>query len=128
MKNSKGFTLVELLAVIVILGLLSSVAVVSIVKNKNSAIEKEKIALRQNVISTYNIYRIDNGSTLNKEVEIKDFNAIFTFNGEKCETVSGTIKFVYESDVIKQEVYCVKMFCNGEFIIDDYSSNSEICK
>ena len=123
-KNNKGFTLVELIAVIVILALLSTIAVVSVTRYKQRAIENEKVTLRQNVISTFGIYRIDNGTYVNTPVPIDNFNATFTFNGEKCETIDGDIKYVYESSNSKKEIYCVRLICNGEEIINDYLTNS----
>ena len=51
---------------------------------------KEKISLRQNVISTFNMYRIDNGIGVDTEVDISKFvnlcprNAIFVFQKPKA--------------------------------------------
>ncbi|MDD5980297.1 MAG: type II secretion system protein [bacterium] len=123
MKNKKGFTLVELIAVIVILALISTIAVVSVTRYKQRAIEDEKVTLRQNVISTFGIYRIDNGTYVNTPVPIDNFNATFTFNGERCETVDGNIKFIY-ADGSQKEIYCVRLVCNGEEVINDYLTNS----
>ena len=108
MKINKGFTIVELMAAIVILGLLSTIAVMSITRYKKNAIENERTSLRQNIVATFGMYRIDNGTSVNEEVKIKKFNATFTFNGKKCENISdeSVIKFVQASGTNK-ETYCV---------------------
>lgn len=141
MKNNKGFTIVELMVVVAILGLLSAIAVISVTRYRDNAVEKEKISLRQNVISTFNMYRIDYGIGVDTEVDISkfvsEFDAIFNFNGERCTEVGGTIKAIEEGIVkdkngnpiySKREVYCVEMTCNGIKVIDDYSQEDSLCK
>lgn len=140
MKNNKGFTLVELMVVVAILGLLSAIAVISVTRYRENATEKEKISLRQNVISTFGIYRIDNGIGIDTEVNINEFDAIFNFNGERCTDIVGTIKAIEEGivkdeycnivkdkngnpTISKREVYCVEMTCNGIKVINDYETN-----
>ena len=123
MKNNKGFTIIELMVVVAILGLLSTIAVMAFSRYKESAIEKERTSLRQNVISTFGMYRIDNGTSVNEKVSISNFDATFTFNGERCN-VGGDIKFIYESATSKKEIYCVKMYCNGVEVINDYLTNN----
>ena len=56
--KKKGFTLVEVLAVIIILGLLSSIAIVSIGRYRQKALEDEKKSVRGSIVSAYNNYRI----------------------------------------------------------------------
>ena len=145
MKNNKGFTIVELMVVVAILGLLSAIAVISVTRYRDNAVEKEKISLRQNVISTFNMYRIDYGIGVDTEVDISkfvsEFDAIFNFNGERCTEVGGTIKAIEEGMVettdekgnkvsiySHREVYCVEMTCNGIKVIDDYSQEDSLCK
>ena len=128
MKNNKGFTIVELMVVIAILGLLGTIAAISFTRYKENAIEKEKVTLRQNIISSFGMYRIDNGIGVgDPETDLILLDGIFNFNGKKCDGLSGTIKVVQESTTSKKEIYCVQMKCNNEepFIIDDYSENSD---
>jgi len=141
MKNNKGFTLVELMVVVAILGLLSAIAVISVTRYRENATEKEKVSLRQNVISTFGMFRIDNGIGIDTTVEISEFDAIFNFNGERCTEIDGTIKAIEEGMVettdekgnkvsiySHREVYCVEMTCNGIKVIDDYSQEDSLCK
>ena len=58
MKN-KGFTLVEMLAVIVILGLLSSIAMISYTRYRQEVREKELINLYSTIEVAYDKYRSD---------------------------------------------------------------------
>lgn len=127
MKNNKGFTLVELIAVIVLLALLSTIAVVSVNRYKTRSIENERISLRQSVISTFGIYRIDHGTDVDTLINISDLEGTFTFNGEKCETIGGNIKYVYESASSQKEIYCVRLICNNEEVINDYLTNPTSC-
>ena len=86
MKNKKGFTLIELLSVIVILGLISSIALISVTKRKKEANDKEKIILRQNIISGFEIYRLDNAVSKGKKISIKDllFEDGLSYNNKRC--------------------------------------------
>ena len=75
MKN-KGFTIMELMAVIVILGILSTLAVVSVSKYRQTVKEKELVNLHSTIESAYDKYRsntIMSGGSASKEI---DFNNI----------------------------------------------------
>ena len=58
--NKKGFTFVELLAVIVILSIITTLTVVSYKSYSKQAREKELVALRETIESAYNNYRTKN--------------------------------------------------------------------
>ncbi len=132
--NKLGFTIIELLAVITILGLLSSVVVLSINKNRESSRKKEVIALKQAIIAGYNNYRIDH--TVNKDIEFPIDNLRFTpnlsYGNNYCSNnVNNTIKYVIKGDIDSsdslEEVYCISFTCNEIPVIDDYTENSTYC-
>ena len=93
MKN-KGFTIMELMAVIVILGILSTLAVVGVTKYRQTVKEKELVNLHSTIESAYDKYRsntIMSGGSASKEI---DFNNIeddvfnkyfsdFTYSGNR---------------------------------------------
>ena len=124
-KNRKGFTLVELLAVIVIISILVGLVVSSVSRYKNKAEEKEKKILRQNIISIFNNYRIEmleEGKVIKQKVTYKisdmDSDAIINYNGKKCKFDNSHI-FYTKKESSNEEVYCILFTCNGEIIIDD---------
>lgn len=125
-KNRKGFTLVELLAVIVIISILVGLVVSSVSKYKNKAEEKEKKILRQNIISIFNNYRIEmleEGKVIkqdvNYEISNMDSDAIINYNGKKCNDIGTSHIFYTNKKSSNEEVYCILFTCNGEIIIDD---------
>ena len=60
MKNKKGFTIIELLAVVVVLALLSTVVGMSISRYRIDAKNKERNILRATLIDEFNNYRVAN--------------------------------------------------------------------
>lgn len=62
LKNEKGLTLVELLAVIVILGIIAAIAVPSIGNVVNNSKVNALKADGQNVLAAANMYFIENGT------------------------------------------------------------------
>lgn len=125
-KNRKGFTLVELLAVIVIISILVGLVVSSVSRYKNKAEEKEKKILRQNIISIFNNYRmemLEEGKVIkqkvNYEISNMDSDAIINYNGKKCNDIGTSHIFYTNKKSSNEEVYCILFTCNGEIIIDD---------
>lgn len=125
-KNRKGFTLVELLAVIVIISILVGLVVSSVSRYKNKAEEKEKKILRQNIISIFNNYRIEmleEGKVIKQgvtyEISNMDSDAIINYNGKKCNDIGTSHIFYTKKKSSNEEVYCILFTCNGTKIIDD---------
>ncbi|MET3658983.1 prepilin-type N-terminal cleavage/methylation domain-containing protein [Sporosarcina psychrophila] len=75
LNNEKGLTLVELLAVIVILGIIAAIAIPSIGGIIQGSREKAVIADAQNTLSAANLYFVDNNSKDTDKVEIADLIA-----------------------------------------------------
>ena len=98
MKNKKGFTLIEVLAVIVLLGILVSVATVGVSKYRKDVDEKERYSIRQTIKAAFTNYRIMNDvspeehkgeDALGNEEEIMkllkfDGGNTLKYGGEKC--------------------------------------------
>ena len=125
-KNRKGFTLVELLAVIVIISILVGLVVTSVSRYKSKAEEKEKKTLRQNIISIFNNYRIEmleNGEIVKQktdyEISNMDSYAIINYNGKRCDFGTSHISYTKKSSSNEEEVYCIFFTCNGNIIIND---------
>ncbi len=79
MKN-KGFTLIEILAVIVILGIVASIAMISVSRYRSEANKRDLINLYSALETSYNNYRL---SVLNKGDMPED--EIFIKNGKLYE-------------------------------------------
>lgn len=71
LNNEKGLTLVELLAVIVILGIIAAIAVPSIGGIIQGSREKAVIADAQNALSAASLYFVDNDSATIKDVTLE---------------------------------------------------------
>lgn len=115
--NKKGFTLVEVLAVIVIIGILSSIAIISLSRYREDVAKKELINLRSTINDSYDSYREDaliNYETPENKVSFGDNNngKIYTYfedlsyNGERL-----TLKN------IKQSIFELKT--KGELLSND---------
>lgn len=147
--NKKGFTLVELLAVIVILSLIVSIAAISITKTRNTANEKEKIALKQTIISAFENYRINNSNQTEVNVSQLKFTTDLGYNNKKCNTGSQSkIKYIIKSNKTnninntegidssekqsiiskisnsQEEVFCLQLYCDNTLVINDAGDSS----
>ena len=89
MKN-KGFTLVELLAVIVILGVILAIAIPSITSLINSS---KQSGFESHAIMVLNI--VENEEILNEDFELSDFNidnlGAFNLNNDNYEEISVSL-------------------------------------
>ena len=126
MKN-KGFTIVELLAVIVILGILSTIALVSVSRYRKDARDMDLTELHSSIEATYDKYRqdmimkgqvpetkIDFNSAMTEEE--KSYFGEFTFDGKRLtqEELNGsTITLVKKGGLLQKNSY-TKNFSNDE--------------
>lgn len=118
MKN-KGFTIVELLAVIVILGLLSTIALVSVSRYRKDARDMDLTELHSSIEATYDKYRQDmimKGQVPNTKIvfnenmkeEEQSYFGEFTFDGKRLtqeELTGSKITLVKKGDLLDKETY-----------------------
>ena len=118
MKN-KGFTIVELLAVIVILGILSTIALVSVSRYRKDARDMDLRELHSSIEATYDKYRQDmimKGQVPETKIkfdtsmkdEEKSYFGEFTFDGKRLtqeELTGSTITLVKKGDLLNKYSY-----------------------
>lgn len=118
MKN-KGFTIVELMAVIVILGILSSMAMISVSRYRKDVRDTDLVELHQTIDAAYDKYRQDNlikGASYQKDLTFKDMNtdtfntyfSEFTFDGKrltKNELKGSMLNLVSKGELLNNPKY-----------------------
>lgn len=185
MKN-KGFTIVELMAIIVILGILSTIAIVGVSRYRKEVRDKELIQLHSTIEAAYDTYRQGQmGTQYKKDITIKStsseaYNSYFeelSFNGQrlslkdingsefnlkikgdlldidqyKKETTTEENKIADGTCLVtttvkdnkikkscqenngaiepsKEELLCIKLKVNGEYVINDYENSNSLCR
>lgn len=98
MKN-KGFTLIEVLATIVIIGLLSSVAIIGVSRYKKQVDEKELTTLHSTIKSSFENYRMKTNVKENENIDIKNLNfdqgkGTIKYSGKTCNITDSNISFI----------------------------------
>lgn len=184
MKN-KGFTIVELMAIIVILGILSTIAIVGVSRYRKEVRDKELIQLHSTIEAAYDTYRQGQMGKYAKDIKINStssaaYNSYFeelSFNGQrlslkdingsefhlkikgdllnkekykkertaendKIEDGTCLVTTTVKDDQIKkscqtnnediepskEELLCIKLKVNGEYVINDYENSNSLCK
>ncbi|WP_420796508.1 type II secretion system protein [Alkalihalophilus pseudofirmus] len=97
-KNEKGLTLVELLAVVVILGIIAAIAVPSIGGIIENSKKDAAISNAQQVLSAARLYAASGGDTSNEVVYDEGNGAIAEYHEDITnpwdnETISYTVSF-----------------------------------
>lgn len=135
--NKKGFTFVELLAVIVILSIITTLTVVSYRSYTKQAKEKELVAVRKTIESAYNNYRtknLYNGGTVKDTITLSELVSLGYipkgFNYNKVQFSSNdlgasSITVVKKGSVINNYLYDANNMKSCEF---DNMLKYGICK
>lgn len=89
-RTQRAFTLIELLVVIVILGILSTIAVVGVSQVRSSAIEKACINSAQNIAAAMEAYNADNAAYPTTTTQIEGY-----LSGNKPEWAAGSDSFYF---------------------------------
>ena len=129
--NKKGFTLVELLAVLVVMGIIITIGVPIFTKYVNKTSDNYYVSLEKSLLNSAKDYLSENSNYYPKAVG--DVNVVFGTNiinsaimdkitdekGNDCSSASKV--YVKKLDKAKYE-YTVCLICG------DYKSNSNMCK
>lgn len=112
-QSIRGFTLVELMAVVVIVGVLATMAIVLVGKHVNAARTAEALAMVQSIRAAEESYRAENRRYLSVSQTLQDYypaekpdkqkRAFYRNAGQDLDlrwnllrpTVSGPVRFVY---------------------------------
>lgn len=132
MKN-KGFTIVELMAVIVILGILSSMAMISVSRYRKDVRDTDLVELHQTIDAAYDKYRQDNlikGASYKTNLTFKDMNtdtfntyfSEFTFDGKrltKNELEGSMLNLVSKGGLLLNNNYTTSVKHNEDKYVED---------
>ena len=131
MKN-KGFTIVELMAVIVILGILSSMAMISVSKYRKDVRDTDLVELHQTIDAAYDKYRQDNliKGAYKKELTFEGMNndtfntyfSEFTFDGKrltKNELKGSMLNLVSKGGLLLNNNYKTSVKNNEDKYVED---------
>jgi prepilin-type N-terminal cleavage/methylation domain-containing protein len=97
MKNRKGFTLIELVVVVMILGILASMGVPYYYKSIETTRAGDAVALGHLLGNANRMYALDNANTYASGAVTN------TCNGSTCATASGACKLVACGYVTQQD-------------------------
>ncbi len=132
MKN-KGFTIVELMAVIVILGILSSMAMISVSRYRKDVRDTDLVELHQTIDAAYDKYRQDNllkGASYEKALTFETINtdtfntyfSEFTFEGKrltKNELKGSVLNLVSKGGLLSSNDYKTSVSSSEEKYVED---------
>ena len=125
--NKKGFTFVELLTVIVILSIITTLTVVSFRSYTKQAKERELVAVRETIESAYNNYRtknLYNGGTVKDTITLSELVSLgyipkgFNYNKEQFSSddlSNSSITVVKKGSIINNYLYESNNMKNCEF-------------
>ncbi len=127
--NKKGFTLIEILAAIVIMGVISLVAILGVTKIVRDSKAKQLVIIKNTISAAVDNYRIYNasGTTINLSNVKENYLDAIEYENEKCliDINAGYINIIErelytdELGAYTKEEYCIYFVCNGRVLIND---------
>ncbi len=128
MKNNKGFTLVEVLAVVALLAIIMIIAVPNIMDSLNSANNKIGELEKNNLVDGIETVALE---VLNCEFPLSDYNYLFTKSVTTCKTMQDDLlNSTLETTVakLKEKGYFEdpSSKCNGTVQITTNSSTYKV--
>lgn len=144
MKN-KGFTIVELMAIIVILGILSTIAIVGVSRYRKEVRDKELIQLHSTIEAAYDTYRQGQMGKYAKDIKINStssaaYNSYFeelSFNGQRLslKDINGSeFNLKIKGDLLNIDQYKnarpteANKIADGTCLVTTTVKNNEIIK
>ena len=111
MKNKKGFTLVELLAVIVILAILATAAFTLVLPQIEKSRKKSFVNEVSNILESAELYFLENPTAKNVTIE-----GLKTYIKNYDSSKKGCVCIVYKDNDITKDVigYSIR-FSNGDY-------------
>jgi type II secretion system protein G len=111
MKNKKGFTLIELLVVIAIIGLLSTLAVISLTGARSKARDARRTSDMRAIQSALELYRTDNSDNLPTVTTTAGFYLVNSWDGAAATSMKTLLgnylsPLPKDPDTTKVYAYC----------------------
>jgi len=134
--KKNGFTLVEVVMTMVLIGIAGLVSILAINRYMQQSYNEQIKIIRKTIESATDNYRISNNMRPSYKMPLSELkgNEVYLDNinyrkGVVCaiDSSAGTVELVGRTGhelSTKNESYCIKFYCNGELIIDDYSQDS----
>lgn len=133
MKNSKGFSLVEVLAVIVILGIFTTVAIIAYSRYKENAVKQSYETMAKDAASAAEEYFMDYIN--NDEVSIEDLVRYEYLSdtkdpANKDSTCTGRVIRAFiisnDEDKLNTSEFTVVLECSNKKICRKYPGGKEV--
>ncbi len=96
--NNKGFTLVEVISVIALLGLLIAIAVPNVIKSSNKAKERTLLTKIENIEKAAVLYGQDNRNLIDKLINDSETSYSLCFKGGSTDVINNCYYYFDDKD------------------------------